>query len=171
MENQVSSKNIMLNYGVYLGIASILLNLILYATGNLIEMQSISGFIGIALMIVFIVLGIKKFKFENGTFLSFGQAVKIGVGIAIISAVLGIIYNLIFMNFIEPDFQNQMVEVQRQAWQEANMTSEQIDAAESMMRKFQNPAITSAIGIVVAAFLGFVISAIAGAIMKKSEEE
>lgn len=171
MENQASSKNIMLNYGVYLGIISILVNVVLYATDSLIENSWIGGIVSFLAMIVILVLGIKKFKFDNNNILSFGQAVKVGVGIAIVSAVIGIVYNLIFLNFIEPDFQNQMLEVQKQAWEEANMTSEQIESAAEMTKRFSNPAITSAISIVAAAFFGFIISAIAGAIMKRTEED
>ena len=61
-------------------------------------------------MIVIIVLGIRNFKSVNNNLITWGQSVKIGVGIAIVSALLGIIYNLIFMNFIEPEFMNQMME-------------------------------------------------------------
>ena len=51
------------------------------------------------------------------------------------------------------------------------MTEEQIEASKSMMETFSSPAITSAIGIIAAAFFGFIISAIAGAIMKRTEED
>ena len=171
MENKVSSKSIMMNYGVILAVVSILLNLTFYATGTLLTMGWLAGIIGFVAMIIILVMGIKKFKDENGGFLSFGQAVKIGVGIAIFSALIGVVYNLVFNNFIDPEFQNQMMDVQRQAWADANMTSEQIEAAESMASTFSSPAITSAVQIVAAAFFGFIISAISGAIMKKSEED
>jgi NhaP-type Na+/H+ or K+/H+ antiporter len=40
-----------------------------------------------------------------------------------------------------------------------------------MMETFSNPAITAAMGIIGGAFFGFIISAIAGAIMKRTEED
>jgi amino acid transporter len=171
MENKVSSKSIMLNYGLILGVASVLLNLTFYATGTLLTLGWALGLIAFAIMIVIIVMGIKKFKDENGGFVSWGQAVKIGVGIAIISALIGIIYNLIFNNFIDPEFQDQAMEVQRLAWEEANATTEQIEMNEGIAKTFSSPLILGAIQIVAAAFFGFIISAIAGAIMKKSEED
>ena len=171
MENQVSSKSTMLNYGLLLGVSSIFINLVAYALGIHLDQDWRIGTLGFLAMIVIIVLGIRNFKSVNNNLITWGQSVKIGVGIAIVSALLGIIYNLIFMNFIEPEFMNQMMEKQVVAWEELNMTEEQIEASKSMMETFSSPGITSAIGIIAAAFFGFVISAIAGAIMKRTEED
>ena len=82
-----------------------------------------------------------------------------------------IFYNLLFINFIEPEFISQVAAVQEQAWVDAGMSSEQIEASKKMMENFQSPVISSAIGIVVAAFVSFIISAIAGAIMKQTPVE
>jgi hypothetical protein len=172
MEKQASSKNIMLSYGLVLGIVSILISVVSYALGMHLDRDWKFGVVGFLAMIVIISIGIKKFKEENHNLLSFGQAVKIGVGISIISALLVIIYNLIFMNFIEPDYMNQLLEIERAKWLEnPDMTAENIEAAEGMFKTFSSPAITSAISIVGSAFFGFIISAIAGAIMKRSEED
>ncbi|MFY0603267.1 MAG: DUF4199 domain-containing protein [Flavobacteriaceae bacterium] len=171
MENQASSKSIILNYGLVLGVIGILTSLALYATGNLIEMNWLNGVVGFVAMIVIIILGIKKFKADNGGYLSFGQGVKVGMFIALLSAVISIIYNQVFINFIEPDFMNQMLEVQKTTWEEANMTQEQMEAAEGMFETFSSPLITSLFAIVGAAFFGFIISAISAAVMKKSAED
>ena len=171
MENQASSKSTMLNYGLILGIVSILLSVSVYALGMHLDQDWRVSVISFVAMAVIIVLALRNFKTINLNILSWGQAVKIGVGIAVIGGVISIIYSLIFMNFIEPEFMAQMLDKQRLAWEEANMTTEQIEGAEAMMKTFSNPAITSAIGIIASAFFGFVISAIAGAIMKRTEED
>ena len=160
-----------LNCCVFRHLASIFINLAAYALGIHLDQDWRIGTLGFLAMIVIIVLGIRNFKSVNNNLITWGQSVKIGVGIAIVSSLLGIIYNLIFMNFIEPEFMNQMMEKQVVAWEELNMTEEQIESSKSMMEKFSSPAITSAIGIIAAAFFGFIISAIAGAIMKRTEED
>lgn len=171
MENQASSKNIILNYGLYLGIASVLINLVVYATGDYLKPHwSVSVLSGV-LMIAMIVFAFKKFKEINGGFMSWGQSVKIGVGLTVVSAIIVILYQQLFQNFIEPEFMQQMMMMQEQTWVDQGLSSEQIDAAKEMMQKFQGPLISSAIGLVVASFLGFVVSAITGAIMKQSAEE
>ncbi|CAI8392385.1 MAG: Uncharacterised protein [Flavobacterium sp. SCGC AAA160-P02] len=168
MENQVSSKNIMLKYGVYLAVSSILINLVFYATGTLLTLTWALGLIGILLMVVVLVMGIKKYREINGGLLSWGQAVKIGLGITMVSAIIAVIWSLVF-NYIDPTIKEQAMELQRQTWENANMTTEQIEAAEEMTKSLSSPAIESAIQIIASAFFGFIISAIGGAVMKKSE--
>ncbi|MCL7754325.1 DUF4199 domain-containing protein [Polaribacter sp. Z022] len=171
MENQASSKSIILNYGLYLGVISTIIHLVLFASGSLIELQWVQSLGGFIAMTALIILGIKKYKEGNGGFISWGQGVKIGMGITMISAIIAIVYTLIFMNFIDPTFQQQAMEVQQQAWLDAGMSEEQIEGATEMAAKFQSPGILSAMILAMSAFLGFVISAIVAAIMKKSEEE
>ena len=115
MENQkTSSKQIMLNYGIILGVVSILVNVIMYAMGNTYDPPAYMGIVSIVIMIGLIVFGIKKFKELNGGYLSLGEALKTGVGIAIVGGIVGVIYTLIFTNFIEPDYFMKMQEVQEQ---------------------------------------------------------
>ena len=171
MENQVSSKSIILNQGLYLGITSVLINLVVYALGNHLEPHWSVFPISMVIMTAFIVMGMKQFKKGNGGIMTWGQAVKIGVGLTMISALIVTIYNQIFANFIEPDFVQQMAAVQEQAWVDAGYNSEQIETSKAMMENVQGPVISSALGLVVAAFLGFIISAIAGAVMKETGEE
>ena len=90
----------MLNYGLVLGLTSIFINLIAYAIGIHLDQDWRVGTLGFVAMIIVIVLGIKNFKSANNNLITWGQSVKIGVGISIISGLIGIIYNLIFINFI-----------------------------------------------------------------------
>ncbi|QTE23639.1 DUF4199 domain-containing protein [Polaribacter cellanae] len=171
MENQASSKSIILNYGLTLGIISVVINLIVYAMGMHLDPHWSVALISGILFIVFIIFGIKKFKETNGGFMSWGQGVKVGVGVAIIAALIGVIYNYIFMNFIEPEFMNQVMEVQNQKLMDQGMTQEQIENANEMGKAFRGPGMMAAMGIIGSAIGGFVVAAIAAAIMKKSEEE
>ena len=97
MENSTNSKSLIINYGIYLGVATVLISLITYALGTHLDPHwSISLVSGI-LFIGLIVFGIKKYKETNEGFLTWGQGVKIGVGIAIVAALIGTIYNYLFM--------------------------------------------------------------------------
>lgn len=171
MENQANSKNIILNNGLILGAASVILSLVIYVTGNHLNPHWFNSVVSILLFIGLIVLGTKQFRDANGGFLSWQQGVKTGVGIAIVGGLIVVIYNYFFMTFIEPDFIAQATEMQNQKFLDQGLTEKQIASANEMGKKFQSPFIMSALGIISYAIGGFVVAAITAAIMKKSDEE
>lgn len=174
MENQeITPKQLMLNYGLMLGFVSILINVSVYAMGKTYDQHWSVGVISMAVTVLVITLGIKKIKELNGGFLTLSEALKTGLGIALISGIIYVIYTLIFTSFIEPEYFVRMGEVQQQKMLEQNpqMTDEQLEAMSSMTGKLSGPVITSAIVIIVSLFFGFIIALIGGLIMKKSDEE
>ena len=174
MENQKSSsKQIMLNNGLMLGFVSILIAVANFAFGDIYEPHWSISVISIVASASIIVLGIKKIKDENGGFLALGQAIKIGLGIALISGLIYVVYQFVFTSYMEPDFYKNMAEVQEQLMIEKNpsMSDEQLEVSKEMMKKFMSPGVTAAMTIGFSLFLGFIISLIGGLIMKKSDEE
>ena len=176
MENQTTTttpKQIMLNYGLMLGVVSILIAVANFAFGNVYKPHwSISVISGLA-SVVIIVLGLKAFKENNSGYLSLGDALKTGLGISLISGILYVIYFYVFVNFIQADYFSNLA-----AFQEANMiemypnmTDEQLENAIEMSNKFSSFGMISAIVMVMSLFFGFIISLIAGLIMKKTQEE
>lgn len=173
MENQpVPTKNVIINYGIYLGIASVLISVLVYALGMQYDQDWKMGSIGIIAMAVIIFLGIKKYKEFNNGYLTVGQALKTGVGIALIGGIISVIYSFIFMTFIEPDFMaNTMAKAEQQMIEKfPNLTDEQIEMQIEMMQKFSTPAITSAFSLIGSLFFGFVISLISGLIQKNEPQ-
>ena len=171
MENQANSKNIILNYGLYLGLATVIISLVKYAMGSLYTQEYYSGILGLVLMIAFIVLGIKKYKADNGGFLSFGQGVKIGIGVAMISAIINIVYLLLLTNVLEPDFAVNTVEAQKIMLADSfGMTEGQIEEATKNSLDNFNLSLLGGV-LIMNLFIGGIISLIAAAIMKKSEED
>jgi hypothetical protein len=173
MENQVSSKSLILNNGLYYGLVLVMASLITYALG--MHLDPTGGYINTGVLvfalIAFPVIGMSKFKKGNGGFMSWGQGLKIGIGIVLIGSLISILYQHVFTGFIEPEFYTQLEEITKQALQDGGLNEEQIDAQIAMQAKFQGTIIGDAIGLLFAAFLGFIVSAITAAIMKKSEEE
>jgi len=163
-----SSSKISLHYGIILGIVSVLISVVVYALGMQYDQDWKMGSIGIIAMIALIFLGIKKFKEFNDGYLTVGQALKTGIGIALIGGIISVIYSYIFMTFIEPDFMaNTMAKAQETMMeQNPNMSDEQIEQATAMMNKFSGPAITSAFTLIGSLFFGFIIALISGFILK-----
>jgi len=173
MENKISSKSIILTYGLYLGIASILLLVVNYSFGNIYNPHWTVNVFSYILIIVFIVLGIKVFKTKNNGFLNLADAIKLGVGIALVSGIIGAIYFFVFSSFIEPDFTLKVSEFQEQLLYEKfpDMDEALIEQQVEMSKKFMTPGIMAGMTIVGNVIIGLIISLIAGLIMKKEETQ
>lgn len=173
MENQANSKSIVLNNGLYYGVILIIASLVTYALG--MHLEPTAGYINFAViafvLIAFPIIGMSQFKKANGGYMSWGQGVKIGMGIVLIGTLISIVYQYIFTSFIEPEFYTQLAEITRNGLVDAGLTEEQVDMQMEMQSKFQGTVIGYAIGVLFFAFLGFITSAIIAAVKKKSEEE
>jgi hypothetical protein len=173
MENQKSSSTqIMLNYGLILGVLSILTAVANYAFGNVFEPHWSISIISILISLVVIVLGLKALKESNNGFLSLGESLKTGLGIALISGIIYVIYFFAFTNFIEPDYFTNLADFQEATMIESypNWSDEQLEASLEMAQKFSGFGMIAAITMIMSLFFGFIISLIAGLIMKKTEE-
>lgn len=174
MENvPLQPKKVSLNYGIIFGVVSILVSVVIYAMGKHYDQDWITRSPGLIAMIVIIFLGIKKYRELNNGFLKMGEALKTGIGIALIGAIISLIYTFIFLNYIEPDYMNKMMEIQEEALIERfpDFTDEQIESQMEMVKKFSTPIMTTAMALIVSLFFGFIISLISGFILKKSDEE
>ncbi len=169
MENQKASiKKIAMSYGAVLGLITILLSVVVYVMDLTYEQPWWQGAIGFIAMIICVILGIKAFKKENAGFLSLGEAIKVGLAIALITAIIGVVFNLIFMTVIEPDFATNMLAATEDNLLEENpnMTQEQIDMTMGITETMMSPAIISAMSLIMTLFFGFIISLITGLVMK-----
>ena len=174
MEDQQKPTNkTALYYGVILGIATILVSVILYALGMHYDQDWKQSTFSILAIAVVIFIGIKKFKEINGGYLTLGQAIKTGLGIAVIGGIISVIYTFVFINYIEPDFMTKIAEIQEQTMLERfpNLTDEQMEQQLEMMKKFSSPGIIAAFGLIYVLFIGFIASLISGLILRKKEDQ
>lgn len=168
MENvKASSTKIMTNYGVLLGIVSVLLNVVMYVTNNHLQPHWSVQVVGVILFIAIVVMALKAFKKENGGFMKLGQALKVGLGVSLIAAIIGAIYTFLLMTVIEPTYMEQVMEIQQEAMLEQDMPKEQMEAALAMSEKFSGPGIVITFQLIAGLFFGFIFSLISGLILKK----
>jgi preprotein translocase subunit YajC len=169
MENQqVTAKKFVLNYGILLGIVSVLFGVFMYVTNVYLDPSIIYSIISFLILIVLITLAIKAFKTENNGFLSLSEALKVGIGAAVIGGIIAAVWSFALTTYIEPDYTNQVMEVQREKLIETQpeMTETQIEAAIGMGSKLSSPPIAFAISLIGNLFFGLIISLIVGLIMK-----
>lgn len=158
------------SYGVILGVIMIVIGVIMYVTGMSLKGIQWPQYLYYIIFPIIIFYAIGQFKKQNANTLSLGQAIKIGLVIALISAVVYIIYGLIFNYIIDPEFMGQMKEVVRDKMLQApNATQEMVDQQMKFVEMFMNPFIGSALWIGLSLFFGLIWSLIAGLVMKKEQ--
>ncbi|HLW14085.1 MAG TPA: DUF4199 domain-containing protein [Flavobacteriaceae bacterium] len=160
-----------LNYGLLLGLFSVLLSVVVYSMGSFIEKPLWS-----TIAITFIGFGVTyyailQYRTQLGGFLTLGQAMKLGVAIALIAGIIASLSNYIFMTYIEPDTVEKMIELGRQQLEESPnaLSDEQIEMSMEMSRKFMQPWLMAAMGILSSVFMGVIYSLVAGLILQKKK--
>ena len=178
MENTTSPAKSGLIYGLLFGVIMILEFVVGYVMN--IDPQTNHGYgIGINVLnflllpSVFIYLGCTNYKTKlNSGFITFGECLKIGVTICVIAGLISALFSSVF-GMIFPEYFEEMYRKVSKMMMEKNpqMTSEQLDMAISMMKKFSNPAIAIPASIAIYAFIGLIYSLIVGAIVKKDPNQ
>lgn len=169
-ENQLKTGKFALTYGLMLGAINIAFGLILYS----MDMHYQGGIpvmvVSILFMLSLIIVGIVQFKKANDGFMSFGQGLKVGVGICLIGGIIGLLFNQLMMGVIDPDTMAKAMEYQRgQLMETTKLTPEQIDAQMEMGKKFSTPAMQITFGLLFTIILGFLLSLIPALVLKKTK--
>lgn len=167
-ENQPKTGKFSLNYGLILGALSVVFGIMLFIQDAHTVQSSTNQIIGIVMMIAVIIWAIHSFRKANAGFLSLGQALKIGAGVAVVSAIVYIIYLLVLSNFLDPDFAVSVAEAQKAAAEEAGeMTSQQIQQQYDGTINFF--WITYPFILIFNILIGLVIGLVGGLIFKKAK--
>ncbi|MDO6602726.1 DUF4199 domain-containing protein [Arenibacter palladensis] len=169
-ENQPKTGKYALTYGLILGAISVAFLLMLYS----LDMHYQGGpmVMGVSLLITIavIAIGMIQFKKDNKGFMSFGQGLKVGVGIGLIAGIIGIIFNQILAGVIDPEMMNKAMEYQKGLLMETTkMTPEQIDAQMEGAKKFTTPSMQIVFGLVYSVVASLLLSLIPALILKKKE--
>ena len=169
-ETKLKTGKYALTYGLILGAISVAFLLMLYS----LDMHYQGGpmVMGVSLLITIavIAIGMVQFKKDNGGFMSFGQGLKVGVGIGLIAGIIGIIFNQILAGVIDPEMMNKAMDYQKGLLMEnPKMTPAQIDAQMEMAKKFSTTSMQIVFGLVYIVVSSFILSLIPALILKKKE--
>jgi membrane protein DedA with SNARE-associated domain len=169
---KISSKSTMITYGVLTAVSTIVIGVLNYAFGDIYEPHWSVNVISSVVMIAIIVLGIKKYKDGNNGLLSVGESIKLGLGIAIIAALIGMVYVYVFAKFIEPSFIDNVAEVQRVKMIEGNpnLPDEALETADKMTKEYFF-AFTFGFIVIFNLFIGLITGLITGLVIKKTEDD
>ncbi|MCX2720235.1 DUF4199 domain-containing protein [Lentiprolixibacter aurantiacus] len=169
-DQQPKTGKFSLNYGLILGALGVAFGLMLYSMDAHTSQDISNTIIGLVMMVAVVIWGIYAFRNANGGFLTISQALKLGAGIALISAIISIVYTIFLSNVLDPEFTAKIMDA-RMAELEAGgqYSAEQIQQQKEMGIKFfwfGYPVI-----LIVNVLIGLVIGLIGGLILKKAKPE
>lgn len=174
MENKkITTAQIATNFGLLLGGTNILYGIMLFILDMHYQNDTATSLIGYGFLIGIIIWGIMRFKKINNGYLKLSEALKTGVGTALISGIVIAVYFVIMSQYIDPEFINKSIEYQKQKMLQENpeISLESVDKIFDMQKEFSGPVITSGFIIIFNLFFGFIISLVVGLILKKSQPE
>lgn len=156
-----------MNWGGILGLALIGISLVLY----LLDMteSTWAQWVNYGVIAALIYLGTKAKRESAGGFISYGQGLGTGVGIAFFASILVAFYTYAFFTFIDPDMLEELILRAEDQMYEQGMPDDQVEMAMSWTRKFMMPGPMAAMVVFSYVLVGFVISLITSAILKKED--
>ena len=174
MDNHASSiKSTVITYGIILGSISVVFQLMLFFLDMHYKNDSTAGIVSLIIMISVLLYSFISYKKINLGYLSLSEALKIGLGISLVSALITIVYTQILINFLDPETMQKSLDLTMDTMRSENpeIPQEALDTARSIQEKMSGPLIFSAVQIIFSLFFGFIISLIGGLIVKKSRAE
>ena len=166
-EAPVTTKQVAMKWGLYLGMAMILYGMILQLTGQ-IGNQAL-GYINYLFVAILMFFAHKEFKESGNGFMSYKQGLGLGMIMVLIGSVISSLWSYIYLKFIDDSMLDIIKEKQLEEFEKQNMSDAQIDQAMAMMERFSNPEMIVVFAIVFGVFFGFIVSLIISAITKNPD--
>ena len=177
--NKTGSFKLAMTYGLYFGLISVILSVIIWAA-NLMEYMGLFGSVLLAIfqliLLVFLLVYFTKLYRDNelDRKITFGQAFVFGVLIVVFSTIISSLYSYIFNKYIDPDYVHRvMTMMQDKTYQWMSSKGVSDDQIEAAMQKFEEKGIPSPIETLIASVEfgligGGIMSLISSAIVKKN---
>ncbi|UCE69650.1 MAG: DUF4199 domain-containing protein [Flavobacteriaceae bacterium] len=157
-----------LNYGLILGGLGVIFGLMLFMSDAHTSQSPVNSIISIVMSLGVIFWGILNFRKANEGFLSIGEALKLGAGIALVAGIVSVLYVMILSNVLDPDFPSKVMDA-RLADVAGDFTPEQLQQQKEMGLKFWwfgYPVI-----LIVNIIIGLIIGLVGGLIFKKVQPD
>lgn len=168
-ENQPKTGKFALKYGLLTGVIGAIFGIMLFAMDMHYEQGAATQITQTLILAAGIIFAIVQFKKASGGFLTISESLKVGAGVALIAAIVGLLYFYILSNVIEPGYLDKVYEIGKIKTMADNpsLTEEQVDQGIEMQKGFA--WIMYPVGLVINVLIGLFFSLITGLILKKEE--
>lgn len=163
-------------YGFIMALGGLLLNLALFFFGFHSDVEKfgtaqwVGGLGGLVIAIALIVLGTKARRADVPPSEEFGYGRALGAGVMVVlfGALFGAVFNLVYMQFINPGMADLIVQAQSAKFEAKGMSGAQLEQAEKFTRMMTGPVISSCFNFFGGMIFGTIISLITSAFLKRS---
>ena len=161
-----------LNYGLYLGLASIAISILMYVTGiydlsGSGEYRWVASLLSFGATVILVILAYKAFKSNGDGFMTFGEGFRLSFTTIIISTLIGLVWLAVYILVLEPDYQDALLDAQIAQFEERGMDGEAIEMALSWTEKMTSPLFMFLWTIVTSAVFGVFVSLLMSAFFQK----
>lgn len=157
-----------MNWGAIMGFALIAYSVLLY----LLDMNESQGaqYLSYLLIAVIVFFASRAKREAQDGFLSYGEGVGTGVGVAFFGSILVAFYTYVFFSFIDPEMlQEILIRTENQMYGQG-LPEDQVEMAMQYTRKFMKPGPMAAMVVVSYTVVGLLVSLITSAIVKKTDD-
>ncbi len=169
-EKSVSVWKTSLTYGLYLGLALVLVFVIFYVTGN--PFAKSAQWIMYGVMIAGVVITQLEYRKQLGGSINYNVALGVGTLTVIFASVITGFYNYLLYAIIDPSLSDQLrLFMEETMVKSGKVPEENIEASLDIAMKLQKPLPMFFMTIFNGAVTGVIISLITSMFIKKSGEE
>jgi hypothetical protein len=156
-----------MTFGAIIGLALVVYSVFLYITG--LTFNKALGLVQYVVLFTGIYLGIKDFRDKVlGGFITYGKALGLGVLISVFVGIITLFFNFLMMRFIDPGLIDKAMAVAEETLENNRFISaDQLDDALERSRWLFTSVWSVPIGLISFSFIGFVISLITSAFVKR----
>lgn len=122
-----------------------------------------------AIIAAVIFVGTKAKRTGQDGFLSFGQGLGTGVGIAFFASIIVAFYTFVFFNYLDPEMLEELVLRAEDQMYDQGLPDEQVEMAMTYTRKFMAPIPMAVMVVLSYSIIGFIISLITSGILRKED--
>ena len=166
MQEQPSVARTALKYGIIVAVGVIIYSTVL-TIADLTQNQALSS-LAFVILIAGMVWAMRDFRTRNDGFMSYGQGLGIGSLMSAIVGLLGSVFSMFYMTFIDTNLIKKSMDATREKLEKQGMDDAQIDQAIQMTEKFMTPGMMFVIGVLTYVVIGFIASLIVSAIMRRN---
>jgi len=169
MEQKSSFRKSAMLCGLYIGIALIIYQVILYLTHQ--NMNPSFGWITYVILTVGVFLS--QTGYRNNVLdgnIKYSTALSYGVSVMIFAGIIQSLYTVVLFKYIDPSLLDKMSNMQEELMIKEGISDEQIEQMSGMMSKFRSPLFLVVSNLFGYAIYGFIISLITSIFVKKEEK-